>query len=513
MTHPIVFQNLTEPAVLRFAEHIAFALTTGDVLALEGDLGAGKTTFARALIRALSGNSIAEVPSPTFTLVQSYELPRFDIAHFDLYRLTSPDELQELGLDLALRRGAAVIEWPSRAANLLPADRFTLHFADGNDADTRTLTFEGHTEATATRAVRVAEIYEFLTANGWNGDNAQLTYLQGDASPRRYARVIRNKGERCILMDSPRQPDGPAVRDGKPYSRIAHLAEDVRPFVAVGTALSSAGFSAPDIFAHDLQRGFLLIEDLGDAVFGAEVHRGRDQLALWQRGVDTLVALSKRRPSGPLPLPDGTAHILPDLDHATLHIETELLLDWYWPALRGVPAPPAARRDFNALWDDIFTRVLQAPKGWLLRDYHSPNLIALDERAAPRDVGIIDFQDALSGPEAYDLVSLLQDARLDVSENIEQQLLDRYVAAAVSSERDASQFRFEYAALGAQRNTKILGIFARLAKRDGKRAYLAHIPRIWGYLARNLNHPDLSALKAWYDAHMPASERNRPLNI
>ena len=158
--------------------------------------------------------------------------------------------------------------------------------------------------------------------------------------------------------------------------------------------------------------------------------------------------------------------------------------------------------------------MLQAPRGWVLRDYHSPNLIALD-RAAPRDVGIIDFQDALIGPEAYDLVSLLQDARLDVPEPIERALIERYIASVTAKDasRDAAQFRFEYAALGAQRNTKILGIFARLAKRDGKRAYLAHIPRIWGYLARDLSHPELSALKAWYDAHMPPAASTRALTI
>lgn len=511
MTHPFVFKDLTEADVLRFAEHIAFALTAGDLLALEGDLGAGKTTFARALIRALSGGSVTEVPSPTFTLVQSYELPRFDIAHFDLYRLTSPDELQELGLDLALRRGAAVIEWPSRAGDLLPSEHFTLSFSDGSDADRRTLTLEGHGSSHGIRAARIADIHDFLSVNGWNGSDARLSYLQGDASPRRYARLQKDDGHRCILMDSPRQPDGPAVRDGKPYSRIAHLAEDVRPFVAVGTALSAAGFSAPEIYAHDLDRGFLLIEDLGDAVFGAEVHRGADQHALWQRGVDTLVALSRHRPTRPLQLPDGDLYTPPNLDQEMLQIETELLLDWYWPALNGTPAPSDARAAFNALWRDLFTRVLKAPKGWVLRDYHSPNLIALD-CAPPRDVGMIDFQDALVGPEAYDLVSLLQDARLDVPEAIEADLLERYIAAVFDG--DTSQdFRFQYAALGAQRNTKILGIFARLAKRDGKRAYLAHIPRIWGYLTRDLSHPELAELKAWYDAHLPPAARGRALTI
>lgn len=514
MTHAVTFPDLSEPDVLRFAEHLAFALTTGDVLALEGDLGAGKTTFTRVLIRALSSDSVTEVPSPTFTLVQSYELPRFTIAHFDLYRLTDPDELHELGLDLALRRGAAVIEWPSRAAELLPTDRFTLHFSDGREPDTRTLKLEGHGSAHSARAARIADIVSFLSANGRNGRDARLTYLQGDASPRRYARIVKDDGSRCILMDSPRQPDGPPVRDGKPYSRIAHLAEDVRPFVAIAKALTDAGFSAPHIFAEDLQRGLLLIEDFGDAVFGAQVARGADQLALWQRGVDTLAALSRHRPSAPLPLPDGTTHTLPNLDHATLTIETDLLLDWYWPALRGAPATSDARQSFNGLWHDVFTRVLQAPKGWILRDYHSPNLIALDG-APPRDVGIIDFQDALIGPEAYDLVSLLQDARLDVPDAIERELLERYIATVIDNDasRDAAQFRFEYAALGAQRNTKILGIFARLAMRDGKRAYLAHIPRIWGYLARDLAHPELAALKAWYDTYLPAAERNRALTI
>ncbi|HPG88452.1 MAG TPA: phosphotransferase, partial [Hyphomicrobium sp.] len=259
----------------------------------------------------------------------------------------------------------------------------------------------------------------------------------------------------------------------------------------------------------------LLIEDLGDAVFGAEVHRGADQRALWSRGVDTLVALRRHRPSATLPLPDGTTHSLPALDADTLQIETELLLDWYWPAANDSAVPATARQDFLRLWHETFAEVLKAPKGWLLRDYHSPNLIALDDRPAPRDVGIIDFQDALFGPEAYDLVSLLQDARLDVPAALEAELLDRYIAAVAAADKtfDADAFRFGYAALGAQRNTKILGIFARLAKRDGKRAYLAHIPRIWGYLARDLTHPQLSGLKAWYDEHLPANHRGRTLNI
>ena len=511
---PQVFPDLSEPGMLRLAEELAFALLAGDVIALEGDLGAGKTTFARGLIRALSNGAITEVPSPTFTLVQTYETPRFEAAHFDLYRLRDPAELLELGLDLALKRGVAIIEWPSRAANFLPEDLITLKLSETSAPDRRTVALSA-TGSTQLRMARLGAIRQFVQDHGWGGEDIRFSYLQGDASPRRYARLRKPDGSCVLLMDAPQQPDGPPVRDGKPYSRIAQLAEDVRPFVAVANALRAAGFSAPEIVAHDMPAGLLLIEDFGDAVFGAEVKRGADQAALWTRGTDTLLALQQRRPAAMLPLPGGSGYALPQLDRSTMQIETELLIDWYWPAAFGKDIPAGVRGQFLSIWNEVFARILACPQGWMLRDYHSPNLIALNGRPPPRGTGIIDFQDALIGPEAYDLVSLLQDARLDVPASLEQSLLDRYTAGAKakSPDFDDAHFRFAYAATGAQRNTKILGIFARLAKRDGKRQYLAHIPRIWGYLARDLEHPELSGLRAWYDTHLPPVLRNRALSI
>ena len=512
MSNAYVFQNLSEPELARLAQDIAFALAPGDTLALDGDLGAGKTTFARALIRAASNDDALEVPSPTFTLVQTYATPRFEIAHFDLYRLNNPSELRELGLDLALRRGVAVIEWPSRAGGDLPVDRMTLALSETAAEDRRTAALTGH-GTLAGRAARIAGIRTFLESSAWGKPNVSISYLQGDASPRRYARLTKPDGARAIVMDAPRQPDGPPIRDGKAYSRIAHLAEDVRPFVAIAAALRADGFSAPEILAHDLDAGLLLIEDFGDAVLGAEVANGRDQLALWTRATDTLAALRRSSPDRPLPLPGGSHYTVPPLDRGSLQIETELLIDWYWPALFGTPASAAIRADFAAAWDTSFTHILAAPRGWMLRDYHSPNLIALEGRFPPYDVGIIDFQDALSGPHAYDLVSLLQDARLNVPAETERALLARYTAQVKTQEPsfDEAQFRTLYAALGAQRNTKILGIFARLAKRDGKRGYLAHIPRIWGYLARDLAHAELAPLRAWYDRHLPEDVRRRAM--
>lgn len=508
------FPNLTEGALRRLAQDVAFALKLGDLLALEGDLGAGKTTFARALIEALAQTRGMEIPSPTFTLVQSYEAPRFEIAHFDLYRLTSPDELHELGLDHALSRGIAIIEWPERAGDLLPRERFTLRLSETENADTRDVALSA-TPALAPRLQRLVEIRTFLDHEGWGAPDSHLSYLQGDASPRRYARTAEAHGDKAILMDSPKQPDGPPVRAGLPYSRIAFLAEDVRPFVAIAEVLRAKGFSAPRILAHDLEKGLLLIEDLGDGVFGREITHGADQRALWKRATETLVALRAYPPPQTMPLPDGSSYTLPPVTHGALRIETELLLDWYWPAVHGADVPEGIRASFNDLWEAVFTRLDAMPKGWLLRDFHSPNLIALDGRAPPHDVGIIDFQDALLGPHAYDLVSLLQDARIDVASTIESELLAHYVARVAAQDPDFNEaaFRYAYAALGAQRNTKILGIFTRLAKRDGKRQYLAHIPRIWGYLARDLAHAGLAPLAAWYESHFPAEGRARPLDI
>ncbi|CAA2137224.1 tRNA (adenosine(37)-N6)-threonylcarbamoyltransferase complex ATPase subunit type 1 TsaE [Hyphomicrobium sp. ghe19] len=508
------FNDLTEGDVSRVAQEVAFLVQPGDTLALEGDLGAGKSTFARALIRAISGNPSLEIPSPTFTLVQAYETPRFDIAHFDLYRLSDASEIDELGLDAALTRGIAIIEWPSKGNDRVPRERFTIRFDETDAPDRRNVSIGTPADFVA-RIERFAAIRDFLSRAGWGEASTAFSYLQGDASPRRYARLQKADGTRAILMDSPQRPDGPPIRDGKSYSAIAHLAESVRAFVAIDGALAATGLSVPRILAEDLAQGLLIIEDFGDEVFGAEVSRGRDQAGLWKRGVDTLIAVQSIPPPTRIVLSDGSTFALPEADEGVLEIETQLLLDWYWPALHGTPAPQSARDAFTALWKSTFERVLSQPKTWLLRDFHSPNLIALDDRPSPRDVGIIDFQDAMIGPAAYDLVSLLQDARLDVPETLEKQLLDHYIA--INSSRnpafDEPEFRFSYAALGAQRNTKILGIFARLAMRDGKRQYLAHMPRIWGYLERDLQHEALAGLRAWYDANLPRSLRAEALKI
>jgi len=503
--------DLDETGVIRLAELLALKICRGDLIALEGEVGTGKTTLARALIAALMGESTAEVPSPTFSLAQTYETPRLTLTHFDLYRLTSADEARELGLDEALAAGAAIVEWPDRAAELLPESRYQIDLAELADPATRRLTLRGFGSASA-RVGRICELMAFLQRQP-RSRGARIAHLQGDASTRSYARLFAAGGT-AILMDAPIVTDGPPIRDGKSYSRIARLAENmVRPFVAVGAALRDAGLSAPAVEAFDLDKGILLIEDLGDRVFTAEVAGGAGQPQLWRAAVDALVRLRLLPLPPSLPLPDGTAYTLPRRDRAAFEIELELLLDWYWPALKGGPATGAVRAEFMDLWSPVIDRLLALPRGWFLRDYHSPNLMWLPEREGVARVGILDFQDALEEHFAFDLVSLLQDARTDVPEALEGELFNHYCAEAAAREPafEPGAFAAAYADFGAQRNTRLLGLWLRLLRRDGKPQYLQHIPRTWGYLERNLRAPTLEGLRAWYDRHFPPGLRSGTL--
>ncbi len=308
-------------------------------------------------------------------------------------------------------------------------------------------------------------------------------------------------------MNAPRRPDGPPVRDGKPYSAIAHLAEDIVPYVALAAGLRDFGLSAPEILHADLELGLIVMEDFGDErLIGGEPPAPLE--AHYAAAVDLLAALHGRDLPDTLPVASQLDYRLPPYDLEAFLIEAELLLDWYLVAA-DAPTTKSARAEFVRLWREALLPAIEAPPTWVLRDYHSPNLLWLDRRADIARIGILDFQDALIGPAAYDVASLLQDARVDVSEAMEMALLGRYVRARLGDERnfDTAGFTLVYATLAAQRATKILGIFARLDRRDGKPQYLRHMPRLWNYLRRSLAHPALAALQAWYAANVPAPDR------
>jgi N-acetylmuramate 1-kinase len=490
-----------ETATANLMADLALLIGPGDVITLSGDLGAGKTAAARALIRYLASDAGIEVPSPTFTLAQSYELPPFGLVHADLYRINDASELEEIGLSPLPEGVVALIEWPERAAGALPPDRINIALSPrpalGSTARAAEIT--GYGKAVA-QVKRLAALRQFIEQTGFI--DAKRERMPGDASTRSYARLLRGEVA-VILMNSPRRPDGPAAYDGKSYSAAVHLAEDVKPFVAIANGLRERTFSAPAIYHADLDAGFLIIEDLGSEGF-IEGDPPRPIAERYQAAVDLLAALHRDSLPEVLPVASHTTYAIPTFDVEAMLVEIGLMIEWYLPD-RGAKSGDVPRAEFVSQWRDLLNTISAAPKTWVLRDFHSPNLIWLADRSGIARVGVLDFQDTVLGPAAYDLVSLLQDARLDVPEQLELTLLTRYIRARHSADNsfDPARFAETYAVMSAQRNTRLLGTFARLNRRDGKPQYLRHQPRIWTYLTRSLAHPALSGLRQWYQAHVP----------
>lgn len=490
-----------EAATMAAATRLAGELRAGDLVTLGGPLGAGKTTFARALIRTLLADPHAEVPSPTYTLLQTYDGPRFNIVHADLYRIADPAELTELGWEDAAENALVLVEWAERAGDILAMDRLEVELTTtGPTGAGRRLTLTGHGSFVA-RLERAKSVQTLLDRTGFG--EAKRTFMLGDASVRAYERLFDEaSGRRGVLMIAPRRPDGPPIRLGKPYSHLVHLAESVHAFVAIANGLRAEGFSAPQIYGADLDAGLLVIEDLGPL---GVIDESGPMPERYRASVEALAELHTRTLAQELPVAPGISHKLHRYDLEALTIEAELLLDWYFPYSAKRSPNASQRLSFVDHWVSTLEPVLSGPKTWTLRDYHSPNLIWLPERDGLRKVGIIDFQDCVLGHPAYDVASLLQDARVTVPEALELQLLGAYARArrAADPAFDLAAFTSAYAILGAQRATKILGIFIRLDRRDGKPAYLKHLPRVEAYLRRCLAHPALAKLRGWYETNLP----------
>jgi len=355
---------------------------------------------------------------------------------------------------------------------------------------------------------------EFLRAAGW-GD-AEIAPLPGDASTRHYARLHHN-GRRAMLMDQPQAaeaavapPDADeAARRALGYNAVARLAgADCRRFSAAADYLRARGLAAPEILAANYPRGWLVLEDLGDALFSDVLAQGGPEEDLYKAAVEILARLHREK------APDNLAPGLPlfAYDEIALIAETDLMLEWFFPLALSRKASEAEYREHRALWRKALDAIANNERVFVHRDYHAQNLLWLPQRQGLARVGLIDFQDAVAGSRAYDLISLTEDARRDVSSELGEIAAGHYLAAMRDQDTplDEAEFRAEMAVMAAQRNTKIVGIFARLYARDGKRRYLSYLPRVWSYLERDLSHPLLADLKAWYDRLIPAARRTLP---
>lgn len=475
MTDDLILDLATEADTTRLGRALASLLQAGDALLLEGAIGAGKSHLARAFIRALLGEA-EDVPSPTFTLVQTYpgataEAP--EIWHADLYRLSHPDDVLELGLEEAYPTAICMIEWPDRLGSYLPANPLRLRLeplGEGRRAHLSPGDRAGF--ATALKAaLRAAALADFIQEAGWS-DAARLP-LAGDASARRYERLTRPDGS-AILMDAP-----------------PGQADSVADFARIDRHLRALGLSAPAILAEDEATGFLLLEDLGDALYPRQIaETPAAELPLYEAATDVLLHLQAH------PAPPG----LPVLTAAAWAEAAAMAIDFYRKALLG---DAEGREDFVSVLAETLARHADGPRVLILRDYHAENLLWLPAREGIARVGLLDFQLGQMGQPGYDLVSLLQDARRAVPQNIETMMIRRF---AEGSGANLAGFQTAYAALGAQRALRILGIFARLAAVEGKTRYLPMIPHVWAQLQRNLAHPALQDLRATCDRLLPAPD-------
>ncbi len=307
--------------------------------------------------------------------------------------------------------------------------------------------------------------------------------LAGDASFRRYVRL--HGGPRpALLMDAPPPR------------------ENVAAFSLIARHLLALDFSVPEILAEDTEAGLLLIEDFGDATFTNALTDGEGERALYELALDVLIELHRIPPERAVP--PG----LPSYDDETLLREAFLLTDWYMPAVLGRLTPPDSRQSFAESWMGVFGYVHQQAPTLVLRDYHIDNLMILPNRSGVASCGLLDFQDALSGSPAYDLMSLVEDTRRDINPDLATHIRARYMAAFPALEQNA--FDSAFAVLAAQRHTKVIGIFTRLWLRDGKPGYLVHMPRLWGLLERAFEHPALEPVADWFSANLPPEDRGTP---
>lgn len=318
---------------------------------------------------------------------------------------------------------------------------------------------------------RATLLTDFIARAGWQ-DATRLT-IAGDASNRRYERLRAADGSTRILMDA--APD---------------KNDSIRPFIRIADHLRSVGLSAPEIYEQDEAHGLLLIEDLGEDLYKTVIARDPAlEVPLYEASVDVLTALHA------VPPPE-----LYPYDTPIMTTYAALPFDWYLRGITGA-ADPDAKATFELAMAALLAPLEAMPQVLVQRDYHAENLLWLPERAGIARVGLLDFQDAMSGHPAYDLVSILQDARRDVHPDIEQAMIARYLE---QNQQDEASFRAAYAILGVQRNLRIVGLFAKLCLIDGKGRYIDLIPRVWEFVERNLAHPALTPVANHIRTTLPA---------
>ncbi len=460
----------TPQATEQLAKDIAPFLLAGDVIALTGYLGAGKSHFARALIIAL-GCKQKHLPSPTFNLLQVYDDTRMPVAHADFYRLQSPEEADDLALEGFLEHGLTIIEWPENAEHIIPSNALWINIVDEGEGRKFVLKADSSWEKKfglfapelrrkSSEKNRLAYLAEHTGRN-----SHVLTPVSADASFRSYWR-FSGEDKQTILMDAP-----PPI-------------EDIACFAEIDKYLEGIGIHAPHIHQLDTKKGYALIEDMGNTTFYTAIKEGADTLTLYQKAVDVLAHVAR----------SPRAHV-PVYDINMYKDEASVFSDWYMPTANGHATHTAERRQYREIMASFYDIIKAVPTTTMFKDYHCQNLMLLSPVKDVKshadivqniaDVGVLDFQDARVGPATYDLASLLYDVRFDVPSDIHDILIKRFVDS-LDGAVTMQAFMDSYRLFAIQNLLRIAGVFTRLAYRDGKTNYLDYMPRLWGHLDKLL---------------------------
>jgi len=319
----------------------------------------------------------------------------------------------------------------------------------------------------------------FIARNGWA--HANVSFLAGDCSHRHYYRLKSPSGETSVLMDA-YGPD-----------------EKIEEFVRITLLLNQLGCSSPKILGYDSTERFILLEDLGDATFTYCLKEGLDPFPLYETAIDTLIHIHQN-------FDISKAMDLPTYSVEEMLNKSSLFLEWYYPAIQGKEVSTDIKKEWNTAWRQSFEILEAAPKTIILRDFHVDNLLWLKEREGYQRCGLLDFQDAALGAQAYDLVSLFEDARQDVSSDLTKKLLERYLSHFPYLDPEA--FMAQYYTLGAQRITRIIGVFSRMLLQNSRDHYMKFLPRAWKWLENDLKHDNLAGIRCWFDTYVPTEKRS-----
>ena len=462
-----------------FVKYIAPIFEKGDLLALNGEIGSGKTTLSKHLINYLTATRIDEINSPTFNLCQIYSEQDLTISHYDFYRLDYLQEIEELDMSDSIKNNLTIIEWANKFSSILPKDHIEIQINNKSDKREYKILFHGtYAKKIAAHKNRLS----FLSNSNFN--IKKITNMRGDASKRKYFRVNDGK-ENFVLMD--------ASEDSIKKNTTSKTITD---FIIFGQYLENIGLRVPKIYEFDIQKHLILEEDLGLTTYD-ELYSKLNFKDLISPAIESLLILVHSNYKN-INDQDGKAFEPQNFDKKVFINESKIFIDYYWPYVKNSICPEEEKCEFLSIIEKIYSD-LSTDKALVLRDYHSPNLHYLQNEKGHKQCALIDFQDALLGHPLYDLVSLAQDARFTISEDQERYIVDTFEKKFhfIDFQLSKSSFNEQYKILAIQRSLKILGIFARLSLLEGKNNYIIHMPRVIDYIRRSMDCSLLHNLTHW----------------